>query len=36
MRYDGTHIEQLTDKPVGRGHAPSWQPSGMRQIAAGK
>ena len=35
MRYDGTHVEQLTDNQWEEG-TPAWEPSGVRQVAVGK
>jgi Tol biopolymer transport system component len=35
MRYDGTHIEQLTDNQWEEG-TPAWQPSGVSQVAIRK
>lgn len=32
MRYDGTHIEQITDNQWEDG-TPAWQPAGVRQVA---
>jgi TolB protein len=35
MRYDGTHIEQITDNQWEDG-TPAWQPTGTRQVALRK
>jgi hypothetical protein len=32
MRYDGTHVEQITDNQWEDG-TPAWQPMGVRQLA---
>jgi TolB protein len=35
MRYDGTHVEQITDNQWEDG-TPAWQPMAMRQLALQK